>query len=95
VTNREFRLLVLHSGQFDDALSATLVRSSLDDLRGLAYETVSYVWGDANLKVQLLVENAILEIPASASAVLRQVGAEESGFLLRSVAQFRVVNRIR
>jgi hypothetical protein len=44
VTTREFRLLVLHSGQFDDALSATLVRSSLDDLRELTYETVSYVW---------------------------------------------------
>jgi hypothetical protein len=73
VARREFRLLILHSGQFDDALSATLVRSSLDDLRELAYETVSYVWGDANLKAQLLVDNAILEIPASAGAVLRQV----------------------
>jgi hypothetical protein len=31
------------------------------------------VWGDASLKAQLLVDNAILEIQASASAVLRQV----------------------
>jgi hypothetical protein len=30
VTSRDFRLLVLHSGQFDDASSATLVHSSLD-----------------------------------------------------------------
>jgi hypothetical protein len=73
VTSRDFRLLVLHSGQFDDASSATLVHSSLDDLRNSTYETVSYVRGDASLKAQLLVDNAILEIPASASTVLRQV----------------------
>jgi hypothetical protein len=73
VARREFRLLILYSGQLDDDLSATLVCSSLDDLRHLTYETVSYAWGDAKLKAQLLVDNAILKIPASASAVLRQV----------------------
>lgn len=72
-TKREFRILVLDSGQLDDTVSATIVHSSLDDLPHLKYETISYAWGDASLRAHMLINNAVLEIPATAGAVLRQV----------------------
>lgn len=73
VIGRGFRLLILDPGQLDDALSASLIHASLDDLPRLEYETISYAWGDANLRSRLQIDNAILDIPTSASAVLHQV----------------------
>ena len=67
------RLLILNPGHLNDTLSATLVHNSLDDLQHLSYETVSYAWGDASLRSCLQIDNVILDIPASASAVLHQV----------------------
>lgn len=73
-SEKEFRLIELHPAD----VWSTTVRVSLrhgllcDDLT-LAFETVSYVWGDPQNQDLILVDDTFAHVPASAVAALRRM----------------------
>jgi hypothetical protein len=73
---RDFRILLLEPGRYDDGLSAKLKHVSLDEGLTPPYKTTSYAWGDAVQRCTMLVDGKSMGISESASLLLRQVRQE-------------------
>ncbi|KAH9810103.1 HET-domain-containing protein [Teratosphaeria destructans] len=74
-TKKEIRLLILEpSGKTPSGVvQCTLHHTSLMDEPLPAYETISYVWGDPSLRSTIIVDKCVLDVPASAEQVLRNM----------------------
>lgn len=70
--SKELRLLTLLPGGVDDDLECLLRVADLE-AASVPYETISYVWGDPDLRSFIRVEGAEVSVPASAAAALRRV----------------------
>lgn len=72
-TKQEIRLLRLRRKCFSSMgrVEGTIIYSSL--LSPVPYETVSYCWGEASLRAAILVNGRLMDVPASAEAVLSAI----------------------
>ena len=70
---REIRLLILKKRSHSSMgrVEANLVYTSL--ACPIAYETVSYCWGDPSLRASILVNGRLVDVPASAETMLSTV----------------------
>ncbi|KAH8671507.1 heterokaryon incompatibility protein-domain-containing protein [Xylariales sp. PMI_506] len=66
---KEIRLLELARGRQDEIIRGRLVCTLLGD--PLAYETISYCWGDASLRGAIELDGFIQDVPASTIAALK------------------------
>jgi hypothetical protein len=67
---KEFRLLTVCAGQEDEALQLHLAHATLSD-PAVVYETISYCWGDATARDSVIVNEQLVDVPASAAAALK------------------------
>lgn len=72
----EIRVLVLQPGRAADPLQCHLMRVSLDDPP--QYEALSYVWGDASKKDEILCDNGTLAITTNLHTALRYIREKET-----------------
>lgn len=73
------RVLVLHSGAFDDDLSCDLQHRRIDDAAGSGYEAVSYVWGSSEghaMPVEVECDGQVIRIGESLACALRHIRHE-------------------
>lgn len=70
---REIRVLVLQHGRVKDGVQCMMRYISLVNRPLLAYETISYVWGDATVRGTILLDNVTLDVPKSSETVLRRM----------------------
>jgi hypothetical protein len=66
---REIRLCTLQPGSGDDPVNCTLTTVSLDDKP--RYEAVSYVWGDASMRQEIVVDSKSLLVTVNLHTALR------------------------
>lgn len=68
----EIRLLKIHQSrsQANSTLRVTLVRSSLEDVADVEYETISYAWGDPTLSAKIVVNSMTLLFPRETQKAL-------------------------
>lgn len=68
----EIRLLKIHQSrsQANSTLRVTLVRSSLEDVADVEYETISYAWGDPTLSAKIVVNSMTLLFPKETQKAL-------------------------
>ena len=76
---KEIRLLYVQAGRANDPITCEFRYTSLSNHVHDAYETISYVWGDASVHGVILVEGQQLSVPASSEAVLRQFRHPKAG----------------
>ena len=69
----DFRLLLVWPGKREDAITCGLTPASLKNGSPLAYETISYCWGDARDRVTIRLNGFPLPVPNSAAAAIRRV----------------------
>lgn len=70
-TQNEIRVLVVHPGGDEGPVRTHLRHISLN--QPPKYETVSYVWGDPKELLTIIVNGAILDVPASAERAIRRL----------------------
>ena len=70
----EIRLLHLHSGSGEDAVSCVLEHAFLDrEGERPSYETISYHWGDALVRENIVVDGVDLSVAVNTAAALRRM----------------------
>lgn len=72
VSQDEIRLLVLCPGAKNDPVSCFLKHAKCTNGGLPSYETISYVWGDQQLRSTIFVNDTAVDVPASSQAVLHQ-----------------------
>lgn len=72
---KEIRVLVVHPGP-NEAPVRTTLQHTLFEASTAAYETISYAWGDPTVRSSILVDDKLLDVPASAERVIRRVRRE-------------------
>jgi hypothetical protein len=70
---KEIRLHVLSPGDKHDDVCGELQYISLGDSKRLAYETISYVWGDPTIRGEMTLNGRKMDVPASSEAALRRM----------------------
>ncbi|OQN99838.1 hypothetical protein B0A48_14608 [Cryoendolithus antarcticus] len=70
---KDFRLLHVMPGKGSQPLCAHLRHVTLSDRQRLAYETISYAWGDPTPAAEVLVNDLPVLVPAKTEAVLKRV----------------------
>ena len=79
--NSDFRLLKLQPGQDADPLVSDLLDSSLDD-RSYIWTALSYTWGNAQERGELLCNGCILSITANLYSALQRLRLIDKPILL-------------
>ncbi|EMC96420.1 hypothetical protein BAUCODRAFT_33752 [Baudoinia panamericana UAMH 10762] len=69
---QEIRVLAVLPPKSSD-VECELRNIRLDDTPVPAYETISYVWGDATERARITVDGKLVSVPVSAANVLRRV----------------------
>ena len=69
---QEIRLLVVKPGSENEMVDCSFQHASLKKASKPHYETISYVWGDENLRSQVSLEGENIDVPASSERVLRR-----------------------
>ena len=70
-TQDEIRVLTVHAGRGEEPIHTTLKHISLR--RPSKYETISYVWGDAQERDLIIIGGKTLDVPASAERAIRRM----------------------
>src|SRR3569833_641762 len=71
LSRREFRLLSLQPGRWDDPIFCSLRKASLDD--SPVYDALSYVWGDLSVCDTVHVNNSQVPVTANLFDALRRL----------------------
>ena len=74
--HNEIRLITLAPGKWTDLIECSLQIASLDD--GPTYEALSYVWGNANLRKWIRLQNSHFDVSKSLEVALRHLRHEKS-----------------
>jgi Heterokaryon incompatibility protein (HET) len=72
----EIRILNLHPGMFDEPLVATLTIEPLSSVTD--YEALSYAWGNANLRQEILLNDSHFSITENAATALNHLRREDT-----------------
>jgi hypothetical protein len=70
---KAIRLLLVEAGLEDETIHCTLILSDLDETSTPAYETISYCWGDQNLRDEVVLNGHLFTLPASSVAAIRRL----------------------
>lgn len=78
--SNSIRLLRLKSGFDSEPISCSLFEASLDDIP--EYEAISYTWGDASVREDVLCDNYPLSVTANLADALRRMRLKHASRLL-------------
>ncbi|KAK4892943.1 hypothetical protein LTR27_008671 [Elasticomyces elasticus] len=81
-SEKEIRLLLLKAGFQDEPVICELRHICLTVRPLIDYKTISYVWGDANIRGKIRVEGHWIDVPASSEAVLRRMRRRDRDILV-------------
>ncbi|KAI0133042.1 HET-domain-containing protein [Hypoxylon sp. NC0597] len=73
---RQIRLLTIRPGAWSDMIECSLHITNLDDRPH--YEALSYVWGDANKKIPISLDNQTFEVTENLYYALRRLRSSSS-----------------
>ena len=82
VERKEIRLLVLNAGGKGDKIECSLTTTSLLDSSRPAYETVSYCWGDATQRKDIIIDGRLRDCPLNGHAALSRIRLTDGDRLL-------------
>lgn len=77
---QEFRLLTVHASSGHVTIRATLTTQSL--IEKPHYETVSYCWGDASIRGNIILNDHLFDLPASTENTLRRMRYDDTDRVL-------------
>nr|POE63704.1 heterokaryon incompatibility protein 6, or allele [Quercus suber] len=69
----EIRLLVVHPGEGNEPVRARLDNVLLSSEWKPLYETISYVWGDPNVRSRIYLQGLELDVPLSSEQAIRRM----------------------
>lgn len=70
---KEIRIVYVQPGKPKSPIRGTFGYTYLVDDPPSAYETISYVWGDASVRGVIYIDGRLLDVPRSAEVVLRRM----------------------
>jgi hypothetical protein len=73
VSRKEIRVLDVAPGHQSELIYCHLRHVALTSQPKPVYETISYVWGDATQRGVILLDDSVLDVPASSEEVIRRM----------------------